>query len=412
LQLTHKFQIYPTLDQEKVLWTLSEQCRLLYNTALAERKNEWEINRKSVNYIKQQNDLPYRKQKYNCYSWVNSKVLQMVLRTLDANYKSFFKLVKEDPASRSPMFKGRYYFFTMKYNQSGFKFENNTITLSHNIPDEHTCLQFPVPETFTFTKVKQVDVFLDKIDHKWYLSIVDEIQSPLYKDNGMYQAWDLGITKQTGVNLQGKFIEVKNIRPDLYWNKSISILQSKRDHCKKNSTGRKYYNNLKRKCERKCRNQIKDFQHKTSLMIVQNTKANTIVVGDLGVKRMAHSKNSSKKLNKSTQGTGYLNRFTEFLTYKAEKVGKKVIKISEHYSTQECCSCGKRHKMTLSDRVMKCDCGNILDRDRNSSVNIMSKFLSQNALWIGYEQFVHNLRNTGLNLCSVYSQETPSVRVG
>ena len=43
-------------------------------------------------------------------------------------------------------------------------------------------------------------------------------------------------------------------------------------------------------------------------------------------------------------------------------------------------------------RVMICDCGNNLDRDRDSSINIILHFLLQNALWTGYQQFVDNLR--------------------
>jgi putative transposase len=397
VQLTRKIRVYPTKDQERTLWVLSEQCRLLYNFALDERKDVWEHDQKPITYNEQQNKLPAIKKEFPNYTQVNSKVLQMVLRTLDANYRSFFALIKQDPSARTPKFRGKRYFFTLKFNQSGYKMGDKTITLSHKVP-ESGALCFDIPDIFTFTKVKQVDVFQD--DGKWYLSIVDEIVPPKYQDNGLYQAWDLGITKQTGVNVQGKFTEIRNIRPDKYWSKPVSELMSRRDHCKVNSNGRKLYNNLKRKCERKCRNQIKDFQHKASLMIVRNTKANTIVVGDLDVKRMPKSRQTNRGLNRSTQGTGYLARFIEFLTYKAERAGKKVIEISERNSTQQCCRCGKLHKMTLKDRVMNCDCGNLIDRDRNSSVNIMGKFLSQNALWTGYQQFAGNMRKTGLDISS------------
>jgi putative transposase len=364
---------------------------------LDERKDAWEHDQKSITYNEQQNKLPGIKKEFPNYNQVNSKVLQMVLRTLDANYRSFFALIKQDPNARTPKFRGKKYFFTLKFNQSGYKVEDKTITLSHKVPDA-SALRFDITDIFTFTKIKQVDIFQD--EDKWYLAIVDEIVPPKYQDNGLYQAWDLGITKQTGVNMQGKFTEIRNIRPDKYWSKPVSELMSRRDHCKRNSNGRKFYNNLKRKCERKCQNQIKDFQHKASLMIIQNTKANTIVVGDLDVKRMPKSRQANRGLNRSTQGTGYLARFTGFLTYKAERVGKKVIEISERNSTQQCCQCGKFNKMTLKDRVMECDCGNILDRDRNSSVNIMVKFLSQNALWTGYQQFAGNMRKTGLDISS------------
>nr|WP_231585701.1 MULTISPECIES: transposase [unclassified Methanosarcina] len=47
---------------------------------------------------------------------------------------------------------------------------------------------------------------------------------------------------------------------------------------------------------------------------------------------------------------------------------------------------------------MKCDCGNVIDRDRNSAINIMKRFLSQNALWTGYQSFSDNLQQTGLQM--------------
>ncbi|MFX0096679.1 MAG: hypothetical protein ACFE7E_02855 [Candidatus Hodarchaeota archaeon] len=50
--------------------------------------------------------------------------------------------------------------------------------------------------------------------------------------------------------------------------------------------------------------------------------------------------------------------------------------------------------MKLWNRIMDCDCGNMIDRDKNSAVNIMKRYLSQNALWTGYQEFLGNLRQT------------------
>ena len=44
-------------------------------------------------------------------------------------------------------------------------------------------------------------------------------------------------------------------------------------------------NALLNKCKRKSANQLRDFQHKLSKKIINNTKANTIIVGDLSPKR-------------------------------------------------------------------------------------------------------------------------------
>jgi putative transposase len=61
--------------------------------------------------------------------------------------------------------------------------------------------------------------------------------------------------------------------------------------------------------------------------------------------------------------------------------------------------------MPLYKRIIKCDCGNEIDRDKNSTINIMFRFLSQNAKWTGYQLFTDNMRKTGLPIQAMYSQE-------
>jgi putative transposase len=159
MNLTQQIRIFPTLAQEEVLWKLSEKCRLIYNFALAERRDAYRHGITGVNYRKQQNDLPAIKKRYPEYRGVYSKVLQYTLRTLAANYASFFALRKHGHADACPpRFKGKRYFTTVVYNQSGFRLEHGKICVSHNYND--ISLEFALPEKFSFddkqvTKVKQ-----------------------------------------------------------------------------------------------------------------------------------------------------------------------------------------------------------------------------------------------------------------
>lgn len=400
MQLTKKIKIHPTEEQVDVLWKLSEQCRLVYNFALAERKETWKEEQRSVKYVEQQNKLPELKRQYPAYNIVYSKVLQSVLKKLDANYKSFFSLRKNgDKSARPPNFRSRKYFMTLVYNQSGFRIDGNTIIFSHKVND--ICLLFDVQGILNSSRIKQIEIYNNdpyKAKGDFFITVTCDV-SPLieYVDNNQYQAIDLGITKiVTAVNTQGKFFETKTPRSDQYWNAKIDSIKSRRDHCKKGSKRWDRLHKTYRQMEAKKSHQIKDFQHKLSKKMIENTKANTIIVGDLNVKKMAQSKKVTGKkkrsINRSTQNQGYLSRFIGFLTYKAELRGKKVIRIDESYTSKACHSCGKLHDMPLFKRNMVCDCGNIIDRDRNSAINIMKRFLSQNALWTGYQQFVGNLR--------------------
>ncbi len=107
-------------------------------------------------------------------------------------------------------------------------------------------------------------------------------------------------------------------------------------------------------------------------------------MGNLNVKEMLKKKiitrsprknKAIKTLNHSLQSTGSIGRFVQFLTYKAQKFGKRIIQIDESYTTQICCMCGIKKKRPLSERVFLCNCGTQIDRDLNSAVNIMKKYL-------------------------------------
>jgi putative transposase len=65
-------------------------------------------------------------------------------------------------------------------------------------------------------------------------------------------------------------------------------------------------------------------------------------------------------------------QFMNILEWVAFKRGKQVIKIDRFTPTTKICSgCGQRHKLTLRDRVLNCDCGLVIDRDHNAAINIL-----------------------------------------
>jgi putative transposase len=215
--------------------------------------------------------------------------------------------------------------------------------------------------------------------------------------------FDLGIIKHIGVNLQGKFLETKVRRPDKYWEPKIRSLQRRKDHCKQNSRRYRLFNQRLITIQRRCQNQRKDWQHKQALNLLKNTKANTIIVGDLSPKKIVRNRNSRlnrtnylKKTNRGVHNTGHLGRFVELLTYKARLLGKRVTVIDERDTTKNCSKCGhKKEFMPPNQRKYSCEiCGTVLDRDRNSAINIMKRFLSYNVLWTSNHNFLDNLRHT------------------
>lgn len=75
MRLIQTIRIFPSPEQEKVLWDLSNSCRRLYNLGLAERIDAYSKGEK-VSYLTQQNSLVLVKKEYAEFSAVYSKVLQ------------------------------------------------------------------------------------------------------------------------------------------------------------------------------------------------------------------------------------------------------------------------------------------------------------------------------------------------
>jgi len=198
----------------------------------------------------------------------------------------------------------------MVYNQSGFRIEPGMIAFSHKCND--IPLEFAIPDKFSFddTQVKQVAI--SSYRRQYFVSITYELEEPPYVDNGRYQAIDLGITHiVTAVNSQGKFLMVKNQRPDKYWNPKIAEIQSRKDKCKKFSNKWKLLNKIKHKYKRKRDNQTRDFQHKLSKKLVENTRANTLIVGQLEVKHGADIYESGVEPRHTQQrGVGTVRAFS------------------------------------------------------------------------------------------------------
>ncbi|MDJ0726989.1 MAG: transposase [Prochloraceae cyanobacterium] len=152
---------------------------------------------------------------------------------------------------------------------------------------------------------------------------------------------------------------------------------------------RKAINKLGRK-HLKVSRQRKDFAVKLARCVV---KSNDLVVFEkLTVRNLL----KNRRLAKSINDAGW-RQFFEWLEYYGQVFGKIVIAVPPQYTSQECSSCHRIVKKSLSERTHACECGCILDRDENASRNLLAKgleYLSRGG---------HSRINAQghLNLCSI-----------
>src|SRR5574344_2057074 len=162
-------------------------------------------------------------------------------------------------------------------------------------------------------------------------------------------------------------------------NETISKMRNKSK--KKSRTSVKLYRlTIKRnKLYEKVHNVQVDYINKLSRDLCKHNEL--IVLENLDLQNMAEhtsykdSKTSSKGGNhgKSVsllQWSYFLNK----LEQNAEKFGNVIVYTDKYFpSSQICAKCGNKHleMKDVTNRTLKCSCGNIVDRDHNSAINIL-----------------------------------------
>lgn len=75
-------------------------------------------------------------------------------------------------------------------------------------------------------------------------------------------------------------------------------------------------------------------------------------------------------LNKSIADAGWAS-FIDILSFKAEKAGKRVVKVDPYGTSQHCSNCLNKVPKTLSERWHSCpNCSLEIDRDTNGAILI------------------------------------------
>src|SRR5215204_5456942 len=90
----YKFRIYPSRAQTLVLENTLELCRELYNAALKERRDAWNLNEISISCFDQIKQLSEIKKIREDLKTVHSQILQDVLKRCEKSFDGFFRRAK------------------------------------------------------------------------------------------------------------------------------------------------------------------------------------------------------------------------------------------------------------------------------------------------------------------------------
>ena len=363
--LAKKVRLYPTKEQEEKLWQSVGTARFIYNWTLAKQEENYRNGGKFIpDNVLRKEITQLKKNELTWLNEVSNNVAKQSVKDACNSYKRFFKGL-----SGKPKFKSKKRSKKSFYNDNGkLKVKKGNLVNIEKVGWIKTNEQLPIGVKYSNPRISYDNKY-------WYLSVgieQEEIQEEL---TNVSLGIDLGL-KNLVICSDGTIY--KNI------NKTYIVRKiEKRLKRLQRQVSRKYELNKKGKEYVKTKNIIKlekqiqqthrrlanirnNYLHQTTTSIVK-TKPYRIVIEDLNVKGMMKNKYLSDAIRK--QG---FYEFRRQLEYKCKFRGIELIIADRFYPSSKTCSqCGKIKKdLKLSDRVYKCSCGLVIDRDLNASINL------------------------------------------
>jgi putative transposase len=349
-----RYRLYPTSAQRERLASTLETCRRFYNDCLSERRAVYELEGRTVSKREQLRRVKVHKTNNPFAAGVHSHVLQGVVADLQKAFDAFFRRVQAGETPGYPRFKRwqRFRSFSFKEYGNGFKIDGRRLRLS-GIGRVAVRWHRPLEG-----KIKTLRII--RKAGKWYAAFTCEVGPQLLPPAEKEVGIDAGLNSLFVLST-GQHVE--NPRWYRTSQRKLRTLQRRVARRKLGGSNRRKAVAALARFSEHVANQRKDFLNKLVCTLV--CSFGRIAVEDLSINRMARGRFAKSILD---AGWGF---FKQRLLAKAENAGRQVALIDPAYTTQDCCQCGHRQKLSLSERWYSCSCGNSRHRDENAARNVL-----------------------------------------
>ena len=387
--LTRKIRLKPTREQEILFRKSAGVARWAYHYFLSENNRVWqeylangETGDKSVSEgtVRKYINHVLKKTTHTWLKEVGSNVMKQAVKDADTAFKAYFKGISEKPCYKSkrkskPSFYVNYE--SLSRRNGGFHGEKIGLVKTSE----------PLPKLPKGKKYSNPHISFD--GKYWYLSVGYEVSEIKCKLTGESIGIDLGI-KDLAICSNGKTYkninkshEVRRLEKVLKREqRKLSRMQERNISCYKIVGNKRIpvfikpleecrnFQKQKRRIKlrhRKLTNIRNNYLHQTTTEIVK-TKPSRIVMERWNVKGMMKNKHLAKAIQKQ--------KFYEFkrqICYKCQKYGIEFVEVPTFYPSSKTCSCcgSIKEDLKLCDRIYRCkECGLVIDRDLNASVNL------------------------------------------
>ena len=363
-----KIRIYPNNVQINMIEQTFGCVRHIWNYSLMERFSVLELYGK---YPELYYDHQYKSQKdwkrdFEFYKNVDSQALNTEQQIVQQTFKHFLKGLCKKPKYKSKKNSRKSY--TTHTTNNNIRIEGDLIKLPKVgwilMKKQHKKL----PEG---SSIKAATISKNTAG-KYFVSLRLEFEQEIitrHRDFSEAIGLDFSTT-HFYIDSQGKkanfpyYIEITL--------EKIKKYQRKMSRQMKGSIAREKTRQKIAKLYEKKNNQLSDFHHKSVNELVK--RYDMIGVETLSLEEMNDKKYYQQQIHKM----GY-RRFIDILTYKCEENGVLLYKAPKYYPSSKTCSqCGAiKETFPLSQKIYRCDCGNVMNRDVNAAINLATKSLKQ-----------------------------------
>ena len=371
--------LLPNNKQKTKLFQYANTARFAYNWTLGREQENYKNGGKFISDGDLRKEFTQLK-KTDDYTWLNNisnNVTKQAIKDACESYKDFFKGYTKFPRFKSKKHSvPKFYQDNVKiqFTDTHVKVEGFATSKKKN-KQKLNWIRLAEHGRIPVQNVKYMNPRIKYDGLNWYITVGIEYENSDTLPSNEGIGIDLGIKDLAICSDENTY---KNI------NKSQKVKKlEKRKRRLQRSVSRKYEKNKKGGSYCKTSNIIKrekellklnhrltnirqDYLHQTTTEIVK-TKPSYIVLEDLNVKGMMKNRHLSKAVQQQCFG-----EFRLQIEYKAMWNNIPVIIADRFFSSSKLCSCCGNIKkdLKLSDRIYRCECGNVIDRDYQAALNL------------------------------------------
>jgi len=371
--------LVPNNKQKTKLFRYASTFRFAYNWTLGREKENYENGGKFISDGDLRKEFTQLK-KTEEYSWLNeisNNVTKQAIKDACNAYKRFFK-----GYSKFPKFKSRKHstpsFFQdnvkIQFTDTHVKVEGFAVSKKKN-KQKLNWIKLAECGRIPTKNVKYTNPRIKYDGLNWYITVGVEYEEYTCLPTNEAIGIDLGIKdlaicsdgntyKNMNKTQKVKKLEKRKRRLQRSISRSYEKNKKGESYCKTDNVIKKEKKLLR--LNRRLTNIRHDHLHKTTSEIIKR-KPSFICIEDLNISGMM----KNKHLSKVVQQQGFYE-FRRQIEYKSAWNTIPVVIADRFFPSSKLCSCCGNIKkdLKLSDRIYKCECGNVIDRDYQAALNL------------------------------------------